>query len=141
MRVQSVTKHKWAHPFKRPVTDKEAPDYKEVIANPMDFATLKQRIVAGDVQEAALLVSDLNLIFDNAMVYNGKGTDYYRMAHTLKEIVRVQHANYVAKGGGKAVPAAEEAVKKEAVAEAALEASEALIEQYENEGGGLSPID
>ena len=47
------------------------------------------------------------------MVYNGKGTDYYRMAHTLKEIVRVQHANYVAKGGGKAVPAAEEAVKQE----------------------------
>ena len=109
----AISKHKWAYPFKRPVTDKEAPDYKEVIANPMDFATLKQRIVAGDVQEAALLVSDLNLIFDNAMVYNGKGTDYYRMAHTLKEIVRVQHANYVAKGGGKAVPAAEEAVKQE----------------------------
>ena len=40
-----------------------------------------------------------------------------------------------------AYDAAEEAVKKEAVAEAALEASEALIEQYENEGGGLSPID
>ena len=28
------------------------------------------------------------------MVYNGKGTDYYRMSNTLKEIVRVQHALY-----------------------------------------------
>lgn len=24
----SISKHKWAHPFKRPVTDKEAPDYR-----------------------------------------------------------------------------------------------------------------
>jgi len=33
-----VAKHKWAYPFKRPVTDKEAPDYKDVITNPMDCA-------------------------------------------------------------------------------------------------------
>ena len=31
--LQAVAKHKWAYPFKRPVTDKEAPDYREVITN------------------------------------------------------------------------------------------------------------
>ena len=31
--LQAIAKHKWAYPFKRPVTDKEAPDYKEIITN------------------------------------------------------------------------------------------------------------
>ena len=31
--LQAVGKHKWAYPFKRPVTDKEAPDYKDIITN------------------------------------------------------------------------------------------------------------
>jgi hypothetical protein len=44
--VQSVTKHKWAHPFKRPVTEKEAPDYKDIVKQPMDFATLRKRVEA-----------------------------------------------------------------------------------------------
>jgi len=90
----SVAKHKWAYPFKRPVTDKEAPDYKTVITNPMDFATLKKKIETGGVTDVPALVADLNLIFDNAMTYNGKGTDYYQMSATLKEIVARQQIQY-----------------------------------------------
>jgi hypothetical protein len=33
--LNSISKHKWAYPFKRPVTDKEAPDYKDIIKQPM----------------------------------------------------------------------------------------------------------
>jgi len=94
--LQAVAKHKWAYPFKRPVTDKEAPDYKEIITNAMDFTTLKRRVESGVVSDVDALVADLNLIFDNAMVYNGKGTDYYRMASTLKECVRLQQHSYAA---------------------------------------------
>ena len=60
----------------------------------MDFATLKRRIETGAVTEVGALVTDLSLIFDNAMVYNGKGTDYYRMAQTLKNIVLAQQQMY-----------------------------------------------
>ena len=87
--LQLIGKHRWAYPFKRPVTDKEAPDYKDIITNPMDFATLKKRIETGAVADVPQLVHDLELVCDNCMTYNGKGTDYYRMAQTLKEIVRV----------------------------------------------------
>ena len=92
--LQAVAKHKWAYPFKRPVTDKEAPDYKDIITNPMDFMTLKKRIETGVVTDVPDLVADLTLIFDNAMTYNGKGTDYYQMAETLKEIVQTQQTLY-----------------------------------------------
>lgn len=33
--LNAIAKHKWAYPFKRPVTDKEAPDYKDIIKQPM----------------------------------------------------------------------------------------------------------
>lgn len=89
-----LVKHKWAYPFKRPVTEKEAPDYKDVITNPMDFMTLKRRIEQGIVNDMEAFVADLSLIFDNAMKYNGEGTDFYKMAHTLQEIVKHQHALY-----------------------------------------------
>ena len=61
----------------------------------MDFTTLKRRVESGAVSDVDSLVSDLNLIFDNAMIYNGKGTDYYRMAQTLKDVVRFQQTNYM----------------------------------------------
>ena len=57
-----MTKHKWAHPFKRPVTDKEAPDYKDIIKNPMDLSTLRKRVESGAVAEVAALVDGLILI-------------------------------------------------------------------------------
>ena len=108
-RPQSLVKHKWAYPFKKPVTEKEAPDYREYITNPMDLATARKRIEAGTVTTVDLLVDDLVLIFDNAMVYNAKGSDYHKMAHTLKEVVKAQQGLYnrwaaakAAKGDGTA---------------------------------------
>lgn len=106
--LSAIAKHKWAYPFKRPVTDKEAPDYKEIITNPMDFTTLKRRVETGQVGDLSALADDLTLIFDNAMKYNGEGTDYYKMASTLKSIVAHQKAMYLrlrpdaaeVKGGG-----------------------------------------
>ena len=92
--VVSITKHRWAHPFKRPVTEKEAPDYREIVTDPMDFSTLRKKVEGGAIRDVASLVSDLNLIFNNAMLYNPKGSDYHTMASTLKTVVAQQLAAY-----------------------------------------------
>lgn len=42
----------------------------------------------------AALVSNLELIFDNAMLYNARGSDYHKMASTLKGAVQQQHELY-----------------------------------------------
>jgi len=73
----------------------EAPDYKDIIKNPMDFLTLKKRVETGLVEDIDAMVNELNLIFDNAMQYNGEGTDYYKMAATLKDLVARQKVIYV----------------------------------------------
>lgn len=69
----------------------------------MDFTTLKRRIEQGAVGDMDAFMADLNLIFDNAMKYNGEGTDFYHWANTLKQAAAAQHENYVrwrAKAGG-----------------------------------------
>ena len=40
------------------------------------------------------LVSHLNLIFNNAMLYNPAESDYHMMASALKEVVTQQHERY-----------------------------------------------
>ena len=92
--LQSVTKHKWAHPFKRPVTDKEAPDYKDIVKNPMDLSTLRKKVDTNQVPDVQALVNDLVLIFENAMLYNAKTSDYHKMADTLRKQVHAQHEHY-----------------------------------------------
>ena len=60
----------------------------------MDFFTLRKRIEAGSVLSVASLVADLNLIFDNAMTYNAKGSAFHQMATTLKAVVKQQQELY-----------------------------------------------
>ena len=101
--------------------------YRDVIANPMDFTTLKRRIEQGAVCDMDSFMADLNLIFDNAMKYNGEGTDFYQMANTLKRAIAAQHENYVrwrAKHGG-SLGAKTEAPPGEAVAPSGAAPSEA----------------
>ena len=47
------------------MTEKEAPDYKNIIKKPMDLATLRKRVDSGAVSDVAALVDDLTLNFHN----------------------------------------------------------------------------
>jgi len=101
------------------VTEKEAPDYKDIVKSPMDLSTLRKRVEAGTVMDMAGLVRDLDLIFDNAMLYNPPVSDYYRMAATLKDVVKQQmelySAWYIAKNiqPGSPFPPLDPSTKKE----------------------------
>ncbi|KAG8461880.1 hypothetical protein KFE25_013899 [Diacronema lutheri] len=83
--LNAIAKHKWAYPFKRPVTDKEAPDYKDIIKQPMDFSTIRKRIEAGQVSTLGSLRDDLALVFSNAQLYNSTASDYSKMAASLQQ--------------------------------------------------------
>lgn len=48
--------------------DDEAPDYRNVVHNPMDVATLLQRVDGGHYLTRAAFLSDVDLIPANAQV-------------------------------------------------------------------------
>lgn len=50
--------------------DDEAPDYRNVVHNPMDVATLLQRVDSGHYLTRAAFLSDVDLIPANAQVHH-----------------------------------------------------------------------
>ncbi|XP_062107799.1 ATPase family AAA domain-containing protein At1g05910 isoform X2 [Humulus lupulus] len=57
--------------FHYPVSDEDAPNYRSIIQNPMDMATLLQRVDSGQYITCSAFLQDFDLIVFNAKVYNG----------------------------------------------------------------------
>ena len=79
--------HKNAYIFLRPVDPVywEIPDYFEVIKNPMDLGTIKERIDAGyyDEKNVEAYAADVRLVWSNAMTYNKDDTPVFKMARIM----------------------------------------------------------
>ena len=77
--------HGWV--FNSPVDPVELnlPDYFEVIEKPMDLGTVKKKLENGVYRSLKEVEGDINLTFDNAMLYNPEGSVVSNMAKELKE--------------------------------------------------------
>ncbi|KAK0134561.1 Bromodomain-containing protein 9 [Merluccius polli] len=69
--------------FASPVTDAIAPGYSTIIKHPMDFNTMKDKIMANEYTTMTEFKADFKLMCDNAMVYNRPETVYYKAAKKL----------------------------------------------------------
>ncbi|KAJ2449749.1 hypothetical protein EV183_004716 [Coemansia sp. RSA 2336] len=68
----------------RPVTASEAPDYFEIIKQPMDFGTMRDRLAAGQYADIESFERDLMLVVQNCMTYNKPATYYFQLAARIK---------------------------------------------------------
>ncbi|XP_019767062.2 bromodomain adjacent to zinc finger domain protein 1A isoform X2 [Dendroctonus ponderosae] len=83
--LADVMKHESAWPFLRPVQQKEVPDYYEIITEPMDFATLKNKLNMGKYSTDSQLMRDVVLIFENCNTYNSRTDEVYQCGKQLLE--------------------------------------------------------
>ncbi|KAL6752956.1 hypothetical protein V8C86DRAFT_2737296 [Haematococcus lacustris] len=60
--------------FKEPVSPKVVPDYYNVIKNPMDFSTIRQKIQRQQYSTPLDVCEDVRLIWRNCATYNQVGT-------------------------------------------------------------------
>ncbi|EPZ33530.1 hypothetical protein ROZALSC1DRAFT_26859 [Rozella allomycis CSF55] len=73
-------------PFLNKVSKKDAPDYYDVIKNPMDLGTMARKLKSFEYQSKSEFASDLNLIYTNCIQYNSSPDSIYRIHATkLKE--------------------------------------------------------
>ena len=72
-------------PFLKPVKREEVPDYYEVIKKPMDFQTMREKVIAGEYKNRDQFILDVQQICDNARLYNTKNTIYYKSASDLEK--------------------------------------------------------
>lgn len=67
-------------PFRQPV-DAQAlgiPDYFDIVKNPIDLSTIKNKLDHGEYKDPWQYVDDVWLMFENAWLYNRKNSRVYR---------------------------------------------------------------
>ncbi|XP_010268288.1 PREDICTED: ATPase family AAA domain-containing protein At1g05910 isoform X2 [Nelumbo nucifera] len=77
--------------FHYPVMDEDAPNYHSIVQNPMDVATLLQRVDSGQYMTCSAFLLDVDLIWANAKAYNGddyNGARIVSRAYELRDAVQ-----------------------------------------------------
>ena len=84
--------HKAAAPFRKPVNAAamKLKDYHKVITNPMDLGTVYSRCLLGEFETLSDVVSDVELVFRNAMKYNPEGHSVYESALESRDFFIVE---------------------------------------------------
>ncbi|KAF3455401.1 hypothetical protein FNV43_RR00025 [Rhamnella rubrinervis] len=75
--------------FHYPVSDEDAPNYRSIIQNPMDMATLLHHVDSGQYITCSAFLQDVDLIVSNAKVYNG---DDYNGARIVSRAFELRDA-------------------------------------------------
>ncbi|XP_066520172.1 nucleosome-remodeling factor subunit BPTF-like [Hoplias malabaricus] len=82
--LRSLQAHKMAWPFLDPVVPEDAPDYYRVIKEPMDLATMEERLLKHSYSKLTEYVADMTKIFDNCRYYNPSDSSFYQCAEVME---------------------------------------------------------
>ncbi|XP_078395557.1 bromodomain-containing protein 9 isoform X3 [Cetorhinus maximus] len=133
--------------FAFPVTDSIAPGYSMIIKHPMDFSTMKDKILANEYNSITEFKGDFKLMCDNAMTYNRPETVYYKAAKKLL------HTGFKMMSKQAALLGDEDIAQEETVAEVTVvpvetttkkskkQVKEVISYLYEPEGNACSSTD
>lgn len=70
--LKNYTEHSTA--FLSKVSKRDAPDYYDVIKHPMDLGTMQKKVKSAQYKNKKQFAHDLNLIWDNCLLYNSDPT-------------------------------------------------------------------
>ena len=86
--IDSLMSWSIAFPFLNPIDPEkdELDDYFDVIKKPMDLSTVRSKILGNTYSSLDEFKKDVNLIWSNAIKYNGKGSFTAKMAEQLSKV-------------------------------------------------------
>uniref|UniRef100_A0A803VJY6 Bromodomain-containing protein 8 n=1 Tax=Ficedula albicollis TaxID=59894 RepID=A0A803VJY6_FICAL len=85
-----IASHRFSSPFLKPVSEKQAPGYKDVVKRPMDLSSIKRRLAKGHIQSVMQFQCDLMLMFQNAVMYNSSDHHVFHVAVEMQREVLEQ---------------------------------------------------
>ncbi|KAG0165449.1 hypothetical protein DFQ28_008998 [Apophysomyces sp. BC1034] len=80
---QEIANHKNGTMFMNPIKETIAPRYYDVVRQPMDLKTIKNRVRDGVIKTTMEFERDIVLMLTNSLMYNKEGTEVYQMAHEM----------------------------------------------------------
>lgn len=82
--LSQIAAHKHASLFAGPVSEAEAPEYRQIVFRPMDLGTIKKNIDSGVIRTTEEFQRDLRLMFFNATMYNSSEHAVYRLTRSMQ---------------------------------------------------------
>ena len=82
--------------FQEPVDyiELNIPEYPEIIKNPMDLGTIKEKLENDNYSDINEIVNDFDLIWENCFTFNKVGSEIYKMAQYCKKLFKKQMEKY-----------------------------------------------
>ena len=93
--IKTLRKQSFIEPFLRLPSRRELPEYYELISQPMDILTIEQKMKKGEYKSLETFYDDLFLMCDNACAFNEDGSDLYRDALLIKDLVKKERSKWL----------------------------------------------
>ena len=91
--VNTLLKNQQAWIFYEPVDPQKLniPDYFDIVKEPMDLGTIKTKLNSNQYLRATDFIRDVQLMFDNCILYNGESTHVSIMCKAVQDEFRKQY--------------------------------------------------
>jgi len=83
--IKQIQSHKSAWPFMEPVDPHEAPDYYNVVKEPMDLNCIGKNVTNKKYKTLTEFIRDMIKVFDNCRYYNPRESQFYKCAEILEQ--------------------------------------------------------
>lgn len=87
--VSNIASHRYASVFSTPVSDKDAPNYSNIVRSPTDLKSIKAQIKNGEISSVTSFHRAIVLMLSNAVIYNAENSEVAKMANDVFDHVEV----------------------------------------------------
>ncbi|XP_061591750.1 bromodomain adjacent to zinc finger domain protein 2A [Cololabis saira] len=92
--LMEMEAHADAWPFLEPVNPRLVPGYRRIIKNPMDFLTMRERLLQGMYCSCEEFAADAQLVFNNCELFNEDTSEVGMAGHSMKRFFESRWAEF-----------------------------------------------
>ncbi|KAF7664391.1 hypothetical protein LDENG_00178320 [Lucifuga dentata] len=92
--LMEMEAHTDAWPFLEPVNPRLVPGYRRIIKNPMDFLTMRERLLQGGYLSCEEFAADAQLVFNNCELFNEDTSEVGMAGHSMRRFFESRWAEF-----------------------------------------------
>lgn len=92
--LMEMEAHADAWPFLEPVNPRLVPGYRRIIKNPMDFLTMRERLLQGGYCSCEEFAADAHLVFNNCELFNEDTSEVGVAGHSMRRFFESRWAEF-----------------------------------------------
>ncbi|XP_059397285.1 bromodomain adjacent to zinc finger domain protein 2A-like isoform X2 [Carassius carassius] len=92
--LMEMESHSDAWPFLEPVNPRLVPGYRRIIKNPMDFLTMREKLLQGGYCSCEEFAADAQLVFNNCELFNEDKSEVGKAGHAMRRFFESRWAEF-----------------------------------------------